>query len=162
MRKDVREFIRRLEAAGLTIESTASRSGKPTGCPSCCRSPPTRPGGAEPRSSTYASSASTSSTPASGSRNASNRWGQLPQTPASNQSVQGNFSAPPLRSSSTPNDGRRPAWSSLPRLAPAHGHKTDTSETTCATLRDAWPARCPSSSGTRKQQLALRLLVGID
>src|SRR5512132_1732298 len=47
--------------------ATGSRSGKPTGCPSCCRSPPTRSGGAEPRSSTYESSASTSSTPEPGS-----------------------------------------------------------------------------------------------
>ena len=73
MRKDVREFIRRLEAAGLTVESTPGqyrvlRDGKPlrkaNGMPFTLpfsRSPPTRPGGAERRSSTYANSASTSS-----------------------------------------------------------------------------------------------------
>lgn len=80
MRKDVREFIRRLEATGLTVESTPGhyrvlRDGKPlrksNGMP-CCRSPPTRSGGAEPRSSTSASSASTSSTPEAGSRSRRN------------------------------------------------------------------------------------------
>jgi hypothetical protein len=48
MRKDVREFIRRLEAVGLTVESTpgitascarASRFASRTGCRSRCRSP---------------------------------------------------------------------------------------------------------------------------
>src|SRR6266511_5661239 len=52
MTKDVGEFIRRLEAAGLTIESTPGhyrvlRDGKPlrkaNGCRSCCRSRPTHP-----------------------------------------------------------------------------------------------------------------------
>ena len=74
MKKDVREFIRRLEAAGLEVEPTPGhyrvlRDGKPlrkaNGMPSCCRSPPTRRGGAERRSSTYASSASTSKAPPS-------------------------------------------------------------------------------------------------
>jgi hypothetical protein len=54
MRKDVREFIRRLEAVGLTVESTpghyrvvrdASRCAKQTGCRSRCHSLPTRSAG---------------------------------------------------------------------------------------------------------------------
>ena len=70
MRKDVREFIRRLEAVGLTVESTpgtttscatASRSAKRMGCRLRCRSLLTRSAGAEPRSSNYASSVSTCS-----------------------------------------------------------------------------------------------------
>jgi hypothetical protein len=60
MRKDAREFIRRLEAAGLTVESTPGhyqvlRDGRPlrkaTGCRSRCRSLPTRSAGGERRSS---------------------------------------------------------------------------------------------------------------
>ena len=54
MRKDVREFIRRLEAAGLTVETTPGhyrvlRDGKTlrkaNGCGSRCHSHPTQPGG---------------------------------------------------------------------------------------------------------------------
>lgn len=64
MRKDVRQFIRRLEAQGLTVEPTTGhyhvyRDGRPlasqTGCPSRCRSRRTRLAGAAPRSSTCAS-----------------------------------------------------------------------------------------------------------
>jgi hypothetical protein len=71
MRKDVREFIRRLEAAGLTVEPTPGhyrllREGKPlrkaNGMPSRSRSRPTRSAGAERRSSNCASSASACST----------------------------------------------------------------------------------------------------
>jgi hypothetical protein len=68
----VREFTRRLEAAGLTVEptpgattascATASRSAKRTGCPSRCRSRPKQSAGAERRSSNCASSASACST----------------------------------------------------------------------------------------------------
>jgi hypothetical protein len=70
MRKDVREFIRRLEAVGLTLESTPgntassareSHSAKPTGCRSHRRSHRARSDGAERRSSSCASSASTCS-----------------------------------------------------------------------------------------------------
>ncbi len=70
MRKDVREFIRRLEAAGLTVESTPGhyhvlRDGKPlrkaNGMPFTLPFSPTRPGGAGQRSSTSAGWASTSS-----------------------------------------------------------------------------------------------------
>ncbi len=69
MRKDVRQFIRRLEAAGLTVEPTPGhyrvlRDDKPlrkaNGMPSCSRSPPTRSAGGGRRSSNCASSASTS------------------------------------------------------------------------------------------------------
>lgn len=68
MRKDVREFIRRLEAAGLTVEPTPGhyrvlRKGKPlrraNGMPFMLPFPPTRAAGAEQRSSNFASSAST-------------------------------------------------------------------------------------------------------
>jgi len=68
MRKDVREFIRRLETAGLTVEATpgttafsgtVSHSARRTGCLSCCRSHPTRLAGGERRSSSRASSVST-------------------------------------------------------------------------------------------------------
>ena len=60
MRKDMREFIRWLEAVGLTVESTPGhyhllRDAKPlrkqNGMPLRCRSLPTRSGGVEPRSS---------------------------------------------------------------------------------------------------------------
>jgi hypothetical protein len=70
MRKDVREFIRRLEAAGLTVEPTPGhyrvlRKGKPlrraNGMPFMLPFPPTRSAGAEQRSSSFASSASTCS-----------------------------------------------------------------------------------------------------
>jgi hypothetical protein len=58
MRKDVREFIRRLEAVGLTVESTpgttasdatVSLSARRTGCRSRCRFLRTRFVGAERR-----------------------------------------------------------------------------------------------------------------
>jgi hypothetical protein len=71
MRRDVREFIRRLEAAGLTVEPTpghyrvlreASRCARRTACRSRCRSRPTRSAGAEPQSSNCANSASACST----------------------------------------------------------------------------------------------------
>jgi hypothetical protein len=70
MRKDVREFIRRIEAVGLTVESTPGhyrvlRDGKPlrkaNGCRSRCRSRPTRSAGGERRSSSLGSSASSRS-----------------------------------------------------------------------------------------------------
>ena len=70
MRKDVREFIRRLEAVGLTVESTPGhyrvlRDGKPlrkaNGVPFMLPFSPTRPGGGAPRLSSSGNSASTSS-----------------------------------------------------------------------------------------------------
>jgi hypothetical protein len=73
MRKDVREFIRRLEAVGVTVESTPGhyrvlREGKPlrkaNGMPFTLPFRPTRSAGAERRSSSCASSASTCSTSA--------------------------------------------------------------------------------------------------
>jgi hypothetical protein len=72
VRKDVREFVRRLEAVGLTVEATPGhyrvlRDGKPlrkaNGCRSCCPSPPTRLAGVVPRSPSCGSSGSTSSLP---------------------------------------------------------------------------------------------------
>ena len=71
MRKDVREFIRRLEAAGRTVEPThghyrvlpeAQALRKANGTPFSCRSPPARFAGAEGRSANNPSSASTCST----------------------------------------------------------------------------------------------------
>ena len=81
LRKDVREFIRRLEAAGLTVEPTPGHyhvlRGKPLRRQTACRSPsrsrPTRPAGAGPRSSTCASSESTFS------RDSHSRAGRLPR-----------------------------------------------------------------------------------
>jgi hypothetical protein len=76
MRKDVREFIRRLEAVGLTVEPTPGhyrvlRKGEPlrkaNGMPFRLPFCPTRSAGAGPRSWSCASSVSTSST---GARNA--------------------------------------------------------------------------------------------
>jgi hypothetical protein len=71
MRKDVREFIRRLEAVGLTVESTPGhyrvlRDGKPlrkaNGMPFTLPFLRTRSAGAERRSSSCASSAYSCST----------------------------------------------------------------------------------------------------
>ena len=100
------------------------RDGKPlrkaTGCPSCRRSPTTGPGGAEPGSSTYASSVSTSKPRArdqpkcAGETRPHRLW----------------------RNSLHACQWQTPALSSLPPLAPGRGHKTDTSETTRATSRD--------------------------
>jgi hypothetical protein len=70
MKTDVREFIRRLEAVGLTVEPTPGHyrvlrggnpSGKRTGCRSRCPARPTRSAGGGPRSWNCASSASASS-----------------------------------------------------------------------------------------------------
>ena len=72
MRKDVREFIRRLEAAGLTVESTPGhyhvlRDGKPlrkqNGMPSTPPFSPTPSVGARLHSWNCVSSASISSEP---------------------------------------------------------------------------------------------------
>jgi hypothetical protein len=64
MRKDVHEFIRLLEAVGLTVEATPGHRvlrgppRKANRCHSHCRSRPTRSAGVELRSSSRASSAS--------------------------------------------------------------------------------------------------------